>query len=223
MAASARPLFEAAFEAPAETAPSQTLANFARLHMEAVETARLANLLGRSLYAIIAFAALAVLTLAVAGSIAASSIAWAILTGAGVLAMARTWRHAIDLPFERPTLQAFSQDLHACLLYAGFVWGAGAFLALPAATNGIEALLFVAAPAVTFAVLLRERQIVLQFVAPAAALTSLACAVRPFADGAYSAAIALGAGAIAAWAVNALTRSHAKGGAGSLNSSAIAL
>jgi hypothetical protein len=208
MAVRAHPLFEAAFEAPAETVPSQTLANFARLHTEAVETARLANLLGRSLYAIIAFAALAVLTLAVAGSIAAPSIAWAILIAAGVLAMARAWRHAIDQPFERPTLHAFSQDLHACLLYAGFAWGAGAFLALPAATNGIEALLFVAAPAGAFAVLLRERQIALQFVAPAAALTSLACAVRPLADGARAAALVLVAGAVAAWAINALARSH---------------
>lgn len=220
MAARAHPLFETAFEAPA--APVHTLAKFARLHAEAVETARLANLLGRSLYAIAAFAALAALTLALAGSIAAPTVAWAILTGAGAIAMARAWRYAIAQPFERATLHAFAQDLHACLLYAGFAWGAGAFLALPAAATGVEALLFVAAPTAAFALLLRERQVALLFVAPAAGLTSLACATRSFVDGARGAAIVLVASAIAAWAINAMARSHTKDEAAALHSAATA-
>src|SRR6185437_3065587 len=105
------------------------------------------------------------------------------------------------------TLHAFAQDLHACLLYAGFAWGAGAFLALPAEATGVEALLFVAAPTAAFALLLRERQVALLFVAPAAGLTSLACATRSFVDGARGAAIVLVASAIAAWAINAMARS----------------
>jgi len=195
MAARANPLFDIApAVAPAadiSPTPANALSRLAQIHTEAVETARLANLLGRSLYAAIALGALAAIAIAFGGSGLSKTVAWSILMAVGLLAMLRAYGFAMRQPFERASLHAFAQDMHACLLYAGFTWGAGAFLALPASAPGAAVVLFAAAPAVALAALLRERQAVLLFLAPAAGLASLACAVRPFADGALAAGLVL--------------------------------
>ncbi|MEI9991058.1 MAG: hypothetical protein WDM86_13560 [Rhizomicrobium sp.] len=196
MAARANPLFDIApAAAPAgDPSPPSTnaLARLAHIHADAVETARLANLLGRSLYAPVALAAMATASLALGGGASLSqTVAWTILMAVGLLAMLRAYAFAIRQPFERSALHAFAQDMSACLLYAGFAWGAGAFLALPASASGGAALLFAAAPVIAIAVLLRERQAVLLFLAPVAGLTSLACVVRPFAGGALAASLVL--------------------------------
>jgi hypothetical protein len=130
--------------------------------------------------------------------------------GIGVLAMMRAYTHAIGQPFERATLHAFAQDLRACLLYAGFAWGAGAFLALPSDAHALAALAFAGVPALVLGLLLRERQSALLFLAPLAALTSLACVTRPFAGGTLAAAVVLAALGILAWALSAAARDAAK-------------
>ena len=213
MAARAHNLFEIALpieEVARATAQPTALSRLAALHQEAVETARLANLLGRSLYAIIALPALAALVLALGAPALPEMIAWAILMGFACLALGRSYAHAIHQPFERATLHGFAQDLSAGLLYTGFAWGAGAFLVLPADSTGAIVIAFAAAPSVLLAALLRERQTVLLFVAPVAALTSLACVMRPFADGTAAAAIVLIACAILAWALHVMARGDGK-------------
>lgn len=191
--------------------PRDSVVRLAQMHAEAVETARLANLLGRALHAAIALPLLAV-TAVIAGGGASlpSTIAWAILIAVASLAIVRAYGHAIGQPFERATLHAFSQDLSACLLYAGFAWGAGAFLAISSSSSGGAALLFGCVPAVVIALLLRERQAVLLFLAPVATLTAFACVLRPFAGGALDAALVLIAGAIVAAAMVAASRYAAK-------------
>jgi len=212
MAARANPFFDILpAVAPTADASSTALSRLAQIHAEAVETARLANLLGRTPSAGIAIGVLAAITLAAAGGATRSeAFVWAGLVAAGLFALTFAYRHAIGRPFERPSLDAFAEDLKACLLYAGFAWGAGAFLALAGSTPGIAALLFAALPAVALAVLLRERQAVLLFLAPAAGLTSLACVLRPFTEGASAAAAALVAAAIAAVALQFVTRADEK-------------
>ncbi|MEJ0026976.1 MAG: hypothetical protein WDN01_13195 [Rhizomicrobium sp.] len=209
MAARANPLFDIASPAPAQAeAPlPNALSRLAQIHADAVETARLANLLGRSLHATIAIAALAALALALGGGAGLSrTVAWTVLLAVGLLAMLRAYAYAMRQPFERAGLHAFAQDIHACLLYAGFAWGAGAFLALPAAAPGGAALLFAAAPAIAVAALLRERQALLLFLAPVAGLTSLACVIRPFAGGALAAGLVLMACAAVAIAMQFVAR-----------------
>ncbi|HXC56556.1 MAG TPA: hypothetical protein VNU97_14755 [Rhizomicrobium sp.] len=211
MAARANPFFDIA-SPPPETAvaaaePYDAIARLAQMHGEAVETARLANLLGRSLHAAIALPVLAVLTVLIGGGAGLpSTISWAIMVAVATFAVLRVYGHGIRQPFERSALHAFAQDLNACLLYAGFAWGAGAFLALADGASGGTALLFCGVPAVAVAVLLRERQAVLLFLAPVAALTSLACVVRPLGGGALAAALVLIACAIVAAAVIAAAR-----------------
>ena len=211
MAARANPFFDIALPADAPeadvAAPYNAVAKLAQMHAEAVETARLANLLGRALHAAIALPVLAVLAVLLAGGAGTpSTIAWAILIAVATLSIARAYGTAIRQPFERASLHSFAQDLSACLLYAGFAWGAGAFLGLGAgATSGV-ALLFAGVPAVAIAVLLRERQAVLLFLAPVAALTAFACVLRPFAGGTLDAALVLIASAIVASAIVAASR-----------------
>jgi hypothetical protein len=210
MAARANPLFDIAAEPapqPARAPLEGSLATLARMHHEAAETARLANLLGRALPAAIALPVLAGLTVLLTGGAGVpSTTAWAILIAVASLSMARAYAHAIHQPFERAVLQAFAQDLNACLLYAGFAWGAGAFLALGAGASAAAILLFAGLPPLGLVLLLRDRLPVLLFVAPIAALTSFACVLRPFASGALSAGVVLVACAVVAGAAIALTR-----------------
>ena len=175
--------------ADASFAPRHRLARLAAMHAEAVETARLANLLSRSPHVAIALPLLAALTLVLSAGSLASGAAWGFLVGVGTVAVLHRYARAVEQPFERAVLKAFAADLDACLLYAGFAWGAGAFLALPASAPGGAALAFALVPAIATAALLRESRPALFFLAPVAALTSLACAFRPFVDGAVSAVL----------------------------------
>src|SRR6266481_3787529 len=140
MAARANPFFDIASQsavASAETAVAPAVARLAQMHAEAVETARLANLLGRAPHAAIALPVMAVLAVMAGGGAGVpSTIAWAILIVVASLAIARAYGHAIHQPFERAALHAFARDLSACLLYAGFAWGAGAFLAIANGASG---------------------------------------------------------------------------------------
>jgi hypothetical protein len=212
MAARANPFFDIASPPPQRAeeialAPRSAVAQLAQMHAEAVETARLANLLGRAVGAAIALPVMAVAAVLLGGGAGLpSTIAWGILIAVSSLAIARAYGHAIGQPFERATLHAFAQDLSACLLYAGFAWGAGAFLALTSAASGGMALLFCAVPAAAIALLLRERQAVLLFIAPVAALTAFACVLRPFAHGALDAGLVLLAGAVVAGIMVAVSR-----------------
>ena len=195
-------------EAP-ERQSGQTdgIAKLAHLHAEAEETARLANLLGRSLYAAIALPALALLTLALNDGVGVTRpLVWCAFVAAAAVAMLRAYFQTIDRPFERAALRSFAKDLSAILLFAGFAWGAGAFLALPAASGVTGALLFAAIPGVAVAALLREREAAFLFLVPVAALASFASVLRPFADGILSAGLILVACALVAGAATLYDR-----------------
>ncbi|HEY0300342.1 MAG TPA: hypothetical protein VGC36_03370, partial [Rhizomicrobium sp.] len=206
MAARANPLFDilSAAEKPivADGTPLDAVAKLAQMHAEAVETARLANLLGRALPVAIALPVLAAVAVLFAGGASVpATIAWAILVAVASLSIAQAYGNAIRQPFERSVLHAFAQDLCACLLYAGFAWGAGAFLGLATGAPVGVALLFASVPTLVIALLLRERQAALLFLAPVAALTAFACVLRPFAGGTLAAALVLIACAVVATAI----------------------
>jgi hypothetical protein len=178
------------------------IAKLTALHAEAEETTRLAHLLGRSLYAAIALPLAATLAIVLsAGAGAAPRVAWAVLVVVASLAIARTYAGAIGQPFERTALNAFARNLMMVLLYAGCAWGAGAFLILTKSAPIGAALVFAAGPAAGVGLLLRERNAVLLFLAPVALLTSFACVLRQFTDGAMNAASVLVACAVFAAAL----------------------
>ncbi len=180
------------------------------LHAEAEETARLANLLGRTLYIAVALSLGAVIVIASAGSAPAREIAWGLLVAIAAGAVIRAYRHTISAPFERAALRSFAQDLNAIVLYAGCAWGAGAFLSLSAEANPIITLLFTVGMTAGIAALLRKTEPVLHFTAPVAILGIAAVLLRALPGFAMTAiAIALGCGAVAGAAILLKRRSEA--------------
>lgn len=188
---------------PAAPRPSLIgeMARLAALHAEAEETARLANLLGRSAYAAGALALAVIAATALAWPVPALGplAAWLVLMGVALAGLARAYAQTIRAPFERAPLAAFSEDLRALLTYAGFAWGAGAFLVLPAETGPLAAAAFAVVPAALVATALRAAGPSLVFLAPAAGLSAFAMVLRPLPGGVLGAALAvLATGIIAA-------------------------
>jgi hypothetical protein len=176
------------------------VARLAVLHLEARETARLANLLGRSAYAVLALPTMTLATLALSGLRGGlvQALVWTVFMAVATGAILFAYRRAIGQPFERAALKSFSQDLSAILVFAGFAWGAGAFLALPTHMTIGGPALFVATAAAAIGLLLREREMVFLFLAPAAGLAAFACVLRPMTGGALDTALVLFASAIVA-------------------------
>jgi len=173
------------------------LAKLKVLYGEAEETAHLANLLGRSAYVGMALPFLAMVTMGLAVDMSpAPQLVWLVFVGAVALAMLIAYRHAIKSPFEPAALKTYAKDLSAILLFAGFAWGAGAFLALPAATPASAAIVFTLLPAAIIAALLRDRDALFLFLAPVTALTVAACLLKPFAGGAWAAGLVVVAAAL---------------------------
>jgi hypothetical protein len=170
---------------------SSPIARLAILHAEAKDTARLANLLGRSIHAAAALAAMGAATLIFAGPLSATSIVWSgfLLVAVGAIALA--FRRTMKQPFERAALKSFSRDLDAIMAFAGTAWGAGAFLTLPTDVDFVTLILFSAGACAIVAVLLREYESTLHFLAPTAALASFACVLRPLPGSALAAALVL--------------------------------
>ncbi len=101
MAAQAHPSFDIVTpayptEPEAVAATGGVAARLAQMHADAVETARLANLLGRSLHAAIALPAMAVLAIILGGGAGfAPTGAWAILVAVAGLAIGRARRSRV--------------------------------------------------------------------------------------------------------------------------------
>src|SRR5690242_8940126 len=121
--------------APLETAKpnkSVDLAKLAALHAEAEETARLANLLGRTGYVAGTIAVSSAIASVMLSEIALpATLAWLALSLAGAAVLLIAYARTMRAPFERAALLSFREDLKAVLLYAGFAWGAGGWLLLP--------------------------------------------------------------------------------------------
>jgi len=161
--------------------PRDDIARLAQLHREAEETALLANLLGRAPYAAVALAICAGLAVAFAATEmpATRTVTWLVLMLVGIGALVRSYGQAITAPFERAALKSFAQDLMALTLYMGFAWGAGAFLVLPGDVSPLVTLAFAGGVPALFAILLRDRDASLCFLAPVAGLSAFACLLRP--------------------------------------------
>src|SRR5438132_12869697 len=95
------------FETPRQS-KSVDLAKLAALHAEAEETARLANLLGRTAYiaGTIAVAAI-VASLTLSNLALPATLAWAMLSLAGVAALLIAYARTMRAPFERAALLSF--------------------------------------------------------------------------------------------------------------------
>ena len=155
---------------------------FARLraiHNEAEETSRLANLLGRTLYVGIALPVAALIAVALANPPAFRGLSFIVLTVMGAGAILFAYARAMRTPFDRACLRTFAADLDAIMLYAGFAWGAGAFLIVPTMSDPAIAVIFSGCIAALVAGLIQAREPVLMFAAPAGLLMALAAYLKP--------------------------------------------
>ncbi len=177
---------------------SAPLSRLRALHDEAEETARLANLLGRTLYASVALTLGTALALAFATTGLAREAGYGVLMLLAVGAALHAYRHTMAAPFERAALRSFSEDLNAIILYSGFAWGAGAFLAFGVAANPLASVVYSAGMIAVLAVVLRSVTPVLHFAMPAAAL----CAASLLLGGHGLAAVAVLASCAAVAAVS---------------------
>jgi len=166
-------------DAPAVPAHAY-LARLAALHDEAAETAHLANLLGRAPWAtgLLGLSALAT-AFFFARSVSAVPLAvWLILVTAAVAAVGRSYGKAIEAPFDRTALKTFARSLSAILLYAGAVWGAGLFLALPSTLGLPGSIAFTATVTALIAGILRARDMAFSFLVPATAMGAFCALMR---------------------------------------------
>ena len=202
-------------DAPAPPAADDPYERLRRVHDEAAEAARLANLVGRSLPAAILIGAFAGAALLVARAEAVHAVSFAILVSMGVGALLYAYAKCARAPFAASQLRAFAGDLDAVMLYLGFAWGAGAFLILPANADAAVAVLFSASVPALIGVTLRKREPVFMLAAPAALMTAAAAYIRPLAFPALTATMAILACMIVAGAValTAWTKHQARFGA----------
>ena len=121
----------------------------------------------------------------------APQMVWCLFVAAVSGAILLAYRSAMRRPFERESLKHYAKDLSAILLFAGFAWGSGAFLALPSETPMAAAVVFATAPAMLIAYLLRDRNALFLFLAPVSLLTGAACLIKPFANAPWAAVLTI--------------------------------
>jgi hypothetical protein len=99
---------------------------------------------------------------------------WSLLVLGGITAMTVNYIRGPARSPHTTKLETSAADLRAILLYTGFAWGAGAFLALPADPGIAAALAFALGPVVLAVLLLRDEAGIAAFAAPSAGLTAAA-------------------------------------------------
>jgi hypothetical protein len=174
--------------------PLAHIARLSELYDEAAETALLASLLGRMPYLAVALLAATSAVAVLAHAATAPLLTWLALMGAGLVSLMRAYVVTIAAPFERAPLRLFARDLQAIMLYVGFAWGAGSFLALPADITLLPAIIFSAGAAAIVAVIGRASDATACFAIPVTLLSAAAALMRPVDSGVFAAAAIFGAG-----------------------------
>lgn len=159
--------------------PRALIARLAELHDEAAETALLANLLGRVPYLAAVLLGMACATAVLVHAGIAPLLTWLTLAAAGLVALMRAYIIAIAAPFARAPLRFFARDLQAVMLYVGFAWGAGSFLALSPDLTLFQSLAFGAGSVAIVALVVRASDVTLCFGIPVTVLSAGAMLTRP--------------------------------------------
>jgi len=179
-----------------ETAPHAYISRLAELHDEAAETALIANLLGRVPFLAAGVAGATALAVLLIHADLAPSLTWLVLIAAGLVALMRAYVTAMAAPFDRVPLRIFARDLQAIMLYVGFAWGAGSFLALPPDVGVLQAVVFSVGACVLVAAIVRAFDATVSFGVPVIVLSATAAAIRPMDNSVLATAAILAAGAL---------------------------
>jgi hypothetical protein len=172
--------------------PLLALERLSELHAESGDTADLAQFLAGAVNAAAALTLLGMAALTFeAGASLKSCFSWALLVLMGIGALLRSYIRSTAAAFDRAPLDEAAKDLRAILLYAGFAWGAGAFLMLPSAASPLSGLSFAVLPPLGLALLLKDRDGPLAFLLPVTAMSLAAAVLRPWSDAGVVTALTL--------------------------------
>ena len=164
--------------------PVAVMEKLSRLHVENARNLRRTEFLRATVNVALAqiLLGIAAFLLFAAGTSLQSCFFWSLLVLVGVGALLRchiqvTGRAGSD------NLDGDVRDMRAVLLYAGFVWGAGALLLLAPMAGPVATLSFAALPGLAMALLLKDRDGVLAFLLPVTVIGVAAAILghRPFA------------------------------------------
>lgn len=182
------------------------LVRLSQIHAETHETAGLARFLRSAVSVGAALTLLGGFALIFAGGAdIKQEFAWSLLVLAGVAAMLRSYIKSVAQGFDRAPLRESARDLRAIFFYAGFAWGAGAFLLLGNDPVPIVGLCFAVMPSVLLLPLLKDRAAGLCFLAPVTGLCAIAIILQPWGNASLALAILLAVQGIIAAGL-ALTR-----------------
>jgi hypothetical protein len=175
--------------------PHAAIARLPVLHAEAAQNARLGRFVAHSVQAACLLMLTGVATLSMGGGSLQSDFVWSVLVLAGVVAMTLNYiRGEAAGTLRRTRIEVSAADLRAILLYTGFAWGAGAFLALPTDPGVLPAFAFVMGPVLLLAALLKDEGGIAAFTAPAVILAAAAGMLKPWPGGNIAGALLVGAG-----------------------------
>ena len=187
----------AAVSGNAASIPHDYLARLPLLHAEASRNAGLGRFVARSVTMAGLLIVMGGATLLTNGGSLQSDFVWSVLVLAGIAAMAVNFIRGPARSLRRTSLEASAAgDLRAILLYTGFAWGAGAFLALPADPGFALAFAFAMGPALLLAVLLKDEAGIAAFTAPAVGLAAAAALLLHWSGGRIIAPLLLAAGIV---------------------------
>jgi hypothetical protein len=160
--------------------PQAALALLPALHREGGRDLELLGLLAASPRFCLALMAQAAVVLAWSGmegdiSLGARFV-WAAALLLGIAAITRNHIQGFARSPRPAPLAAAAGELRALVLYTGLAWGLGAFLVWPA--TALSAFIFIAAPVLAAALILRCERTVIAFAAPASALAAIAIGWR---------------------------------------------
>ena len=156
------------------------LDELARLHHETRQTNREAGFLASSVHAALLFmlSPIPVLLLARTESLG-RDVCWTLMSLTGVLALLEC-HICTQATLSSGTPSARAKELRLVFLYMGTVWGAGAFLTLPADAGALSVFLFMALPGTALAFLVPDAPGFTLFLAPAGLMTMGAALIRAF-------------------------------------------
>jgi hypothetical protein len=171
------------FPVPLAAALSPGLVRLPEIHLEISETAALSRFLQGAVSAGAALTLCGIVAVMfIGGGGLKQQFAWALLVLAGVTAMLRASIRAMGQALDRAPLRQSARNLRAILLYAGFAWGAGAFLLLGNDPVPIAGLCFAVLPSLLMALLLKDCAAAWRFIAPVTALSAAAIVLEPWGD-----------------------------------------
>ena len=172
--------------------PLAALERLPQLHDESAGNSGLAQCLASAVYAAgsLTLLGMAALTFG-AGTTLKSCFAWAFLVLIGVGALLRSYIRSTAAVFDRAPLTEAAQDLRAILLYAGFAWGAGAFLVLSPVAGPVATLAFAGLPSLAIALIFKDQGGPLAFVIPVTILSLTAAVLQPWPDAGLDTALLL--------------------------------